>query len=284
MKMKKWMGKMVSMMLVTGMAIGLAGCGSTSGTAAGNSAADATEVSTQSGDKLILGTSADYPPFEFIVLNEDGKQEYAGLDISLAEQLAKDMGKELEVVNMSFENLMTALQKGEVDMVIAAIEDNEERSKVADFSDSYYSDYPPKVLIKKDMLDTYTSLDSFSGKIVGAQIGTTKADIVTEKMTGATLTSLSSVTDLINNLEYDKCDAVVLDGAVAEKYASENDDMAVADVEVGDISNYAIAVQKGDPKNLLDSFNKTIKNAVDEGLIDKWSEESNSDSDQAVSN
>ena len=72
-----------------------------------------------------MGTTADYPPYEFIIINDKGEQEFVGIDISLAQALAEDMGAELKVVNMSFENLMIALGKGEVDCVIAAMEEDE---------------------------------------------------------------------------------------------------------------------------------------------------------------
>lgn len=240
------------------------------------------DESAATGEKLVLGTSADYPPFEFIVLDEDGNQQYAGIDISVAKKLAEDMGRELEVVNMSFDNLMLSLQKGEIDMVIAAVEVSEERANVADFSDPYYTDYPPMVLIKADKKDEYTTLESLAGKTVGAQTGTTKAAIVTDEMSGATLLALSSVMDLVNNLEYDKCDAIVLDGAVAMQYAEANDSMVVADISLGEAAPYVVAVQKGDPDGLLESFNKTIATVVSDGTVDKWIEEADAISDQAI--
>lgn len=232
--------------------------------------------------KLVLGTSADYPPFEFIILNEEGKQEYVGIDISLARKLADDMGLILEIVNMNFDNLLSSLGKGEIDLAIAAMEIKEGNLNAADFSDPYYTDYPPMVLIKADMAETYTSIESLNGKTIGAQTGTTKADIVMNDIPGAVLTALSSVTDLVNNLEYNKCDAIVLDGAVAMKYASQNESMVIADIELGEANPYVVAVKKGDPSGLLESFNKTIANALSDGSMDKWIEDADKISDQAM--
>ena len=242
---------------------------------------DATTGDTQL-TKFVMGTSADYPPFEFIIINDKGEQEYVGIDISLAKKIAEDMGVELEVVNMSFENLMIALDKGEVDSVIAAVEEDEERALVADFSEPYYTDYPPMVLVKKANADQYTSLDSFAGKKVGAQMSTTKADIVTNDMTDANLVALSSVNDLVNELVYDKCDAIVLDGAVAMQYAESNSDLVVADVELGVAAPYRVTVKKGDPKGLLESINKTIATILEDGTMDAYIEEANELSTQAL--
>ncbi len=272
--MKKLFKKLTVVTVVAAMVCGLAACG-------GSKQEASTEAAKES-TKLVLGTSADYPPFEFVMLDDKGEQQYAGIDLSASQKIAEDMGKELEVVNMSFDNLMTALQKGEVDMVAAALDVTEERKAVADFSDVYYTDYPPMLLIKADKKDVYTSVDALKGKTVGAQTGTTKAAMVTEKIPGATLLGLSVVTEMVNNLEYDKCDALLLDGAVALKYAEQNDSMVIADIEFGETLPYCIAVQKGDPKGLLESMNKTIASAIDEGLVEKWTAQADEDSAKAV--
>lgn len=280
------MKKIIVLLLAFVMVFSLAACGKSSDTKSGTDSNTATKApvatSEPKKEKLILGTSADYPPFEFIVLDDAGKQQYAGIDISLAQKLAEDMGRELEVVNMSFDNLMASLQKGEIDMVIAAIEADENRKKVADFSDPYYTDLPPMVVCRADDAAKYTTFESLDGKTVGAQSGTTKAEIVTEKMTGATLLSVSSVTDLVNNLVYNKCDAIVLDGAVAEEYVKNDDTLKIAEIELGVAAPYAVAVQKGDPSKLLESFNKTIGTVTTDGTIDQWITKAGEDSAKAV--
>ena len=232
--------------------------------------------------ELKLGTSADYPPFEFIILDAQNQQQYVGIDISVAKQITADQGKELVVMNMDFDSLMAGLQKGDVDFVIAAIEENEERKEAADFSDPYYTDLPPMILVKADKAAEYTSVESFAGKSVGAQTGTTKADIVKDDLPGANLVALTSVTDLVNQLVYDKVDAIVLDGAVAQQYAQSNSALAVANVSLGEAYPYCVAVQKGDPKNLLPGINATIAKLLKDGSIEKFAEEADALSDQAI--
>ena len=229
------MKKVTAIVLALLMVLSLAACGSA-----------ASESKT-----LVMATSADYPPYEFIVLNDKNEQQYVGIDVSVSEAIAADMGKELQVVNMDFDSLMAGLQKGDADIVLAAIEVTEERLEAADFSDPYYTDLPPMILVKADKAGEYTSIESFSGKSVGAQTGTTKADLVTSDMPGANLVGLTSVNDLVNQLVYDKVDAIVVDGAVAQQYAKSNSDLVVADVSLGEAFPYCVAVQKGDPKGLL---------------------------------
>ena len=61
--------------------------------------------------KLILGTSADYPPFEFMYLDENNEMVYGGIDVSAAGYIAEQMNRELVVENMSFDYLLVALSK-----------------------------------------------------------------------------------------------------------------------------------------------------------------------------
>ena len=232
--------------------------------------------------ELILGTSADYSPFEFIILDENGKQQYVGIDLSVAQKLAADMGKTLKVVNMDFDSLMAALSKGDVDIVIAAIEETPERLEAASFSDPYYQDLPAKVLIKADKKSVYTSTSSFAGKNVGAQTGTTKANMVGDEFDGANLVAVASVNDLVNQLVYDKVDALLLDGAVAEQYASSNSDLAVASIELPQAEPYRVAVQKGDPSKLLTSINKSIAAMLSDGSITAFAEAAAAIADKAI--
>ena len=126
--------------------------------------------------KLVLGTSADYPPFEFHMLDENGEDVIVGIDVSVAAKIAEDMGLELEIVDISFDNLLTAMDKGQCDIVIAAMELDAERDLVADFSEPYYTDLPPMILAKAANAAQFTSLESFAGLTVGAQTGTTKEE------------------------------------------------------------------------------------------------------------
>ena len=236
-----------------------------------------------SGKKTItLGTSADYPPFEFHIL-KDGKDEIVGIDVAMAKAIAEEMGAELVIKDIAFDSLLIELGQGTVDFVIAAMEKDAERDAAADFSDPYYTDIPPKIVALKENAGNYASLADFSGKTVGAQTSTTKADIVTGEMTGANPLLLQSVNELVNSLVNAKCDAIVLDGAVADKYIASNDALAAVEISLGEAAEpYRVAVKEGDPDKLLDTINAAIKKAVDAGNITTWMEEADTLSSEAI--
>ena len=266
---EKTMKKIIALVMALTMVFALCACGAQAAPA---------------DNKLILGTSADYAPFEFMYADEKGVMQYGGIDVLAAEYIAKELGKELQVENMSFDYLLVALAKGDYDIVMAAMEDTEEREASADFSDPYYTDVPPMILVKKENADQYKTLNDFDGKAVGAQTATTKEDIVKDQMPGASLTSIQVVNDLVNQLVYDKLDAVVLDGAVALAFAESNPDLVVAEAssELGEAAPYCVAVAKGDPKGLLPEINAAIAKMSSENAMEGIIEAANSIVDSGI--
>ena len=200
------MKKVTAIVLALLMVLSLAACGSA-----------ASESKT-----LVMATSADYPPYEFIVLNDKNEQQYVGIDVSVSEAIAADMGKELQIVNMDFDSLMAGLQKGDADIVLAAIEVTEERLEAADFSDPYYTDLPPVILVKAANADKYKTVDDINqaSVIIGAQKNTTKAmaaaDMFPDAANGMVLESL--VPTLVTELKNGTIDLLVLDGNVGLSY------------------------------------------------------------------
>ncbi len=271
------MKKILAMLLAFVMVFALCACGSSSSAPAPSAPAESAEPAEaeEAKEVLIMGTSADYAPFEFMYPDDNGDLVYGGIDVSVGQYIADYTGKELKIENMGFDYLLVSLTKGDFDMVLAAIEETEERLASADFSDPYFTDYPPMILVRAADQDAYDSLDSFDGKSVGAQTATTKENIVTEQLTGASLVSLHNVNDLVNQLVNDKIDAVVLDGAVALNFVATNSDLAIASVDLGEAYPYRVAVAKGDPKGLLPGINEAIADMLSNGKVDEFTEAAN---------
>ena len=256
MKMKKFVSLLLAMLLVAS----LAACGSK------------TDDNNGKDNTLVMGTSADYAPFEFMYKGENGTMQYGGIDVSVGQYIAENMGKELKVENMAFDYLLTALVKGDFDIVISAMEVDEKRLQSADFSDPYYTDLPPAILVKASNAASYKTLADFAGKSVAAQTGTTKLDIVNDQLTGANAVPLQLVTDMVNELVNGKVDAIVVDGAVAKQYAETNKDLVIADAssELGAAQPYCVAVAKGDPKGLLPAINAAIAKMNEENKLESF--------------
>ena len=262
------MKKLIAMMLTLVMALSLVACGNTSSNDNANTGDDPQPAAKTT---LVVGVSADYAPFEFMYPDESGEMVYGGIDVSVAQYVADEMGLTLQVENMSFDNLLTSLDKGDFDMVLAAMEATPDRLENADFSDPYYTDVPPALLVKAANADQYKTLADLNGKSVGAQTATTKLDMVNE-MEGVNPVALQSVLDLVNELVYDKVDAILVDGGVAAEYAAANPELVIADAssELGAAAPYCIAVAKGDPKGLLPDINAAIAKLTAENKIETF--------------
>ena len=180
-----------------------------------------TDTKSESGKPvLVLGTSPDYPPYEFY--SDSAMTQFAGIDVEVAKYIADSMGMELQIESMNFDNLVTSLSNGDFDMVLAACEYTEERALACDFSDPYYTDLPPVILVKAANADKYKTVDDINqaSVIIGAQKNTTKAmaaaDMFPDAANGMVLESL--VPTLVTELKNGTIDLLVLDGNVGLSY------------------------------------------------------------------
>ncbi len=114
---KKVMFSALSIILL----IVLAACGGSEGSGSANAESE----SSESKGTLVMGTSADFPPFESF--NPEG--EFEGFDVDLAHKIAEELGYELEIKDMKFDGLIGSLQSDRVDMVMAGMSATEDRQK-----------------------------------------------------------------------------------------------------------------------------------------------------------
>ena len=272
------MKKMMSLLMALVVAVSLAACGSTQ---TGNKEEAKTENTAsnkleqiKAKGVLVLGTCADYPPYETHAI-VDGKDEIVGFDIEIAKEIAKALGVELKIEDMDFDALLVSLNSDKVDMVIAGMSANEERAKAVDFSMIYYNPQQ-KIVIRKENLDSLTSLEAFNGKTIGVQKGTIQEEFADKNMPGANKIALGKIPALIMELKSGKSDGLVLEEPVAAAYVGKNDDLAIAalDVVIEEDNGSSVAVKKGE-KELLAVIDQTIKTLVEEKKIDEMVVEAN---------
>ncbi|WP_141503650.1 transporter substrate-binding domain-containing protein [Paenibacillus luteus] len=269
------MKKKLSLLLITVMVV-LTACGQNKDTNSPSNPANngATDAPPAEKTTLILGTSADYAPFEFHK-TIDGKDTIVGLDIEIAKEIAKDMNAELQIQDMDFDGLLLALDTGKVNMVISGLTPTEDRKKNVDFSEIYYLT-DQGVLVKKEQADQYKSLDDLVGKKIGIQKGSIQEGIAQE-IADAKLTALGKIPELILELKSGRVDAIILEKPVADQYAVAQTDIAVSAVKIEqpeEEAGVSIAVKKGD-QELLNKIDETIARLKASGEIDRFVVEAN---------
>ena len=260
--------KLIAVVAISTIAISMVGCGSNAKKENTSSKTSALDTIKSKG-KLVIGTSADFPPYEFHT-NKDGKDEIVGIDIDIAKEVAKDLGVELEVKDMDFDGLLVALQANKVDMIFSGMTPKPERKENADFSDIYCQVTQTYITRKADV-DKIKSEDDLKKLRIGVQKASVQEDLAKSKFDEGNIKSLTKVTDLMLDLKNNKVDAVLLELPIAEFNAKKNDDLGVTSIKFNDEEGgYAIAMPKNSPE-LVSSVNKTIQRLKDEKKIDEFS-------------
>ena len=94
-------------------------------------AKDASKAATQ----LVVATNAEFAPWEY----KEGNQ-YFGIDMEIAQLFATELGMELVIEDMDFDNVVGSVGKQNIDIAMSGITITAERAEVVNFSDSYYTE------------------------------------------------------------------------------------------------------------------------------------------------
>lgn len=215
---------------------------------------------TDREDRLIMVTEASFAPYEYY---SDGK--IAGIDVDIALEIAKELGKKLVVKDVSFESIIHEVKSGKADIGVAGISFSEERSKQVDFSLDYVSSRQI-VIVKKN--NGINSIDEIDNAKIAVQLGSVADMYVSEKYNKKNIVRhkkyLAAIQDVIDN----KADCVVMDELPALQIVSSNNNLKILDDALV-VDNYGIIVKKGN-EELLSVINKVIARLKSEGKIEEY--------------
>lgn len=224
---------------------------------------------TSQADTLRIGIEGAYPPFNYVT--SDGK--LGGFDVDIANALCKDMQVDCELIAQDWDGIIPALMAKKFDAIIASMVPTPERAKQIDFSNPYYRTML-SIAVAKDSDIQDTKVETFKGKVLGAQSSTTQSEYAEDVYgkAGAEIrlypTADAAGSDLINGR---------LDGIVSDKYPmiewikkhSEGCCRLLGDIS-GTEDDVSVAIRKGDDA-LRERFNTSIQNIRDQGIYQKIS-------------
>lgn len=240
----------------------------------------AAKVTLANEGKLVMGTSADFAPYEFHIL-DNGVDKIVGFDVALGQAIADELGVEFEVKDISFDSILMELNAGTIDLGIAGFSPTPDRMAAVDMSCLYYTG-GQSLMIRKADADKYTGLSDFgAGKSVGAQTGSIQEGLAKEQTPEAALVSLQTVPSIIMELKSNKIDAAYIETVVAEGYVKTQDDLMILCEVPFDAEGSSVAVKKGNTE-MLDFVNAVITKVVANGDMAKFVEEANELSTQAA--
>ena len=209
--------------------------------------------------KLIMSTNAEFPPYE--MTTDDGG--FAGIDIEIAEAIAKKLGLELVIDDMDFNAALLAVQKGKSDIVMAGVTVDPDRQKVMDFSNSYATGV--QVIIVKE--DSNVTADTLGDFMIGTQKGTTSDIYCSDDFGAEHVTTYDSSITAVQALINGQVDCVVVDNAPAQELVKANPGLKILETEYI-TENYAIGFNKGNTQ-LQEAVNKALAELTADGTIQK---------------
>ena len=265
--MNKIMKKRVAAILALALLLLLVGCG-------GDSYENAWEK-VQAEGALVVGTSADYPPYEFM---EDG--EYKGFEVELVEKIGERLGIEIQWNDMSFDTLIASLKQGKIDVVVASMSASPDRRAEADWSEVYYRGLHTFITqVGSDV--KLNTIDDIAQYTVGVQTGSSHESWLVENMVDTGKMDAEQIYRYENanlgvlDVANGQIDAFFTETASAPKYLESSDNLqSVLEFDANPVyGGSRMAVQKGQSE-LLEQINNTILELQEEGFIDelieKW--------------
>jgi polar amino acid transport system substrate-binding protein len=271
---------LMAVLLVGAVALVVTGCGgggsSTSETTATEESAEgggATEEGggeeeAGGGETLTVGSDIPYPPFE----QKSKTGGYTGFDVELMEAIGKEIGREPEFIDSSFETIFRDVAQGKFEAVMSAATITPEREKVVAFSLPYYLS-EQAILVKEG--SPIKGLADLKGKIVAAQQGTTGLELGKEKAEAAELRPFPEGPDADNALKAGTVEAVIIDAPVAKQQAEELGGIEIVE-KVPTDETYGIALAK-DNTELVEQINEGLKKTIEDGsyakVYEKWFKE-----------
>ena len=168
-------------------------------------------------DTLIMVTEAGFAPYEYY---DDG--EIVGVDIDIAREIAKEMGKELVVKDVAFDSIINEVKTGKADFGAAGISYTDERAKQVDFSINY-STSNQVVVVKNG--SNIRDVNNIDGKKIAVQLGSVADTYVTSNFKNSEIVREKKYLAAIQDLKDGKADAVVMDELPAKEMVKNNNDI-----------------------------------------------------------
>lgn len=220
------------------------------------------------GDKLVVGTDTNFPPFEF---KDPDTGKHTGFDVELWDAIAKEIGVEYDLQPMDFNGIIPGLQTGQLDVGIAGMTIKPERAKVIDFADGYYNS-GLVILVREDNNDV-NKIEDLAGKVIATKLATTSADLAKERANAEEVKLFPNNDAMFMELMSGGADAVIFDSPVIGDFVRK---AGKGRVKVVGPLYHGQAYGMGFPKGskLVPEVNKALKALKENGkyreLYMKW--------------
>lgn len=210
--------------------------------------------------QLIMATEAGFAPYEFY---ENG--EIVGVDVEIAREIAKVMGKELVVKDVAFDFIINEVQSGKADFGAAGISITDERKEQVDFTVEYTVSNQV-VVVRND--STIQNFEELKDKTIAVQLGTVGESYVEKNYPDATIITQKKYLAAAEDVKSGKSDCIVMDELPAKELVASNPELKIMDgILFSD--KYGMVVKKGNTE-LLNQINEVLTRLMNEGKIEEY--------------
>ncbi len=270
MNMKKIMKALSLLVAGVLVLVCFSGCTGNGDTGESSNAAAASNTQPQSKveqikakGELVMLTNATFPPFEYTK-----GTEVVGVDVDIANEIAKELGVKLVVQDMEFDLIVDYIKAGRGDIGAAGMTITDERKEQVDFSNEYITSTQYVIV----PAGTDTKSYQLDGKVIGVQEGTT-GDVYyasePKVIKAKEVKKYKSAIDAANDMLLGRVDCVIIDELPAKKITEKSAGKMICYDPGYDPESYAITIQKGN-EDFVEVVNKVLTRLKDEGKIDEY--------------
>ena len=219
---------------------------------------------------LVVGMELEYPPFEFV--NEQGSDD--GVSVQMAKALAKDLDRTLEIKNIKFDALITALKTGSIDLIISSMTATEERRKSILFSDPYVTTGLAMLVPIDSEINGIEDL-MVSGRKIVVKLGTTGEAFARRELKDAEILTMQHDPACALEVSQGKVDAWIYDQLSIFKHHKNHNKTTRAILKPIRKEQWAIGLRQpkgGEVNPLEEQVNAFLKKFRESGEFDKLGE------------
>lgn len=210
--------------------------------------------------ELVVGANIGNVPWEF----QDASAEFVGFELDLAREIGTRLGRPVEVVNIPFNGLFSAVQSGRVDIAVSSITITDKRLGSVAFAQPYYDSAQSLTVTTRS---TASGLDDMRDKIIGVDTGST-GDMWTtanrDKYGFDNIRRFEGLAPAMLDLQSGRIDGYISDIPALEYFIKGKSVYKIIErIETGE--RYSMMFAKGKP--LADEVDSIITTLKQEGFI-----------------
>jgi len=222
---------------------------------------------TATAADLVVGANIGNVPWEF----QDASGNFIGFEIELVKEVGARLDKSVDVVNIPFNGLFSAVQSGRIDIALSSITITDKRLRSVAFAQPYYDSAQSLTVLSKNPA---SALEDMRGRVIGVDTGSTGDMWTTSnqaKYGFSEIRRFEGLASAMLDLQFGRIDGYISDIPSLEYFIKDKPYFKVVE-RIATGERYSMMFAKGDP--LVADVNRVIVELKQEGYVaelhEKW--------------